>query len=638
MGEERQILECLVSYGRSKKTFWFTSSLTENLWDRLCNEIKQEFDDLLQDVETDSIEITFKSGQRIRRQEEFETFVSSIPEDDNGIKHIEFKRDFSAYRKFSQLEPILGVKACDFTQLPDLRLPLAVNTEPYEGAICHAMKQIQLILNTSGVIDICNEMERSVFVDTILRGIVSTFDKKQKVKLHLEFMVTGPYGKGRTDFTINCECTILCVTESKRFDLEYGFCQNLIQLQSACKENIRKRKRDDQEEDVEYVYGIVSTGDKWYFTMVTSNNEVAARSMQPISLNLSTIEVDETQLKSETQKLFATIRAMLDDKIASISEPSAKKKQRLEKLLNYPYMKDYYYYGSTEYDKLKAMNGGEITASRRLKKTTRIGRTHFENVRNHLATNAVKNFLENYAEIHGLPSPGRNVNRITQSLTLLPAETSYKSVYRDFIAEHLVKAKLERNYYNKNTKLAEQQRNIGKQAVYNKSLRKVHLFGIQDEAVRDEDEIIGKGPNGTLSLIFDGIKRLNKVICGYYESIELNFMVDGSFGLVKKLYRKTMVNCVNDIVEVVKKSSTTGLNKAQRYDSGKGFQYLDFNSVLGIFFKKLSGLQKYQHFVFEAANPEVVKAQMVVNDAFTEFNLLKTRKANVSEITKEIPS
>jgi len=75
-----------------------------------------------------------------------------------------------------------------------------------------------------------------------------------------------------------------------------------------------------------------------------------------------------------------------------------------------------------------------------------IGRTHFENVRNYLATNgiiprihgnikrvprwktkitiditvatAMKNFLENYAEIHGLPSPGINVNRITQSLTL----------------------------------------------------------------------------------------------------------------------------------------------------------------------------------------------------------------------------
>jgi len=44
---------------------------------------------------------------------------------------------------------------------------------------------------------------------------------------------------------------------------------------------------------------------------------------------------------------------------------------------------------------------------------------------------------------------------------------------------------------------------------------------------------------------------------------------------------------VGHIVEIVKKSSTTGLNKAQRYDNGKGFQYLvlDFNSVLGFSLK-----------------------------------------------------
>jgi len=87
----------------------------------------------------------------------------------------------------------------------------------------------------------------------------------------------------------------------------------------------------------------------------------------------------------------------------------------------------------------------------------------------------------------------------------------------------------------------------------------------------------------------------------YYESIELNFMVpghtkfkcDGSFGLIKSsIDRKTTVDCVNHIVEVMKKSSTAELNKAQCYDNGKGFQYLDLNSVLGIFFKKLSGLQK----------------------------------------------
>ena len=116
------------------------------------------------------------------------------------------------------------------------------------------------------------------------------------------------------------------------------------------------------------------------------------------------------------------------------------------------------------------------------------------------------------------------------------------------------------------------------------------------------------------------------------------FKCDGSFGLIKKLYRKTTVDCVDHIVEVVKKSSIAGLNKAQCYDNGNGFQYLDLNSVLGIFFKKLNGLQKYQHFVFEAARPGIVKAQLVANGAFTDFNLLKTRKASIFEITKEIKS
>ena len=116
------------------------------------------------------------------------------------------------------------------------------------------------------------------------------------------------------------------------------------------------------------------------------------------------------------------------------------------------------------------------------------------------------------------------------------------------------------------------------------------------------------------------------------------FKCDGSFGLVKKLYRKTSVDCVDHIVEVVKRSSTAGLNKAQCYDNGRGFQYLDLISVLGIFFKKLSGMQKYQHFLFEADNPGIVKAQLVANGAYAEFNLLKARKASVSEITKEIKS
>ena len=49
------------------------------------------------------------------------------------------------------------------------------------------------------------------------------------------------------------------------------------------------------------------------------------------------------------------------------------------------------------------------------------------------------------------------------------------------------------------------------------------------------------------------------------------FKCDGSFGLIKKLYRKTTVDCVQHIVEVVKKSSTAGLNKARVMKATKVF-------------------------------------------------------------------
>src|SRR5437764_8485389 len=52
----------------------------------------------------------------------------------------------------------------------------------------------------------------------------------------------------------------------------------------------------------------------------------------------------------------------------------------------------------------------------------------------HSVATTVKNFLLNYAEVHGLPSPVRNVNQVTYSIIFLPAEMSYKSVHRDFLA------------------------------------------------------------------------------------------------------------------------------------------------------------------------------------------------------------
>ena len=53
--------------------------------------------------------------------------------------------------------------------------------------------------------------------------------------------------------------------------------------------------------------------------------------------------------------------------------------------------------------------------------------------------------------------------------------------------------------------------------MYFLTARKVHLFGIQNELngeqinyVLDENELLDKGINGTLSLVFNGIKQFNQ--------------------------------------------------------------------------------------------------------------------------------
>jgi len=133
-------------------------------------------------------------------------------------------------------------------------------------------------------------------------------------------------------------------------------------------------------------------------------------------------------------------------------------------------------------------------------------------------------------------------------------------------------------------------------------------------------------------------------MAGYYETIELNFMiaghtkfrVDGNFGMIKKLYRKSTIYNIEQFTEVVRKSSPAGLNKVQCYENGQGFQYLDIKASLGTYFEKLVGIQKYHHFLFSADNPGVVKVQEEANGEFKEFNLLKTNGREIRETIKEI--
>ena len=91
----------------------------------------------------------------------------------------------------------------------------------------------------------------------------------------------------------------------------------------------------------------------------------------------------------------------------------------------------------------------------------RVGHTYLDNVIKHLRENGLEeyiydntgrasknmkqveinydiaceiyNFLKNYADIYGLPSPRQNFNKISMPVVFLPTNCSYASVYCEYI-------------------------------------------------------------------------------------------------------------------------------------------------------------------------------------------------------------
>jgi len=58
------------------------------------------------------------------------------------------------------------------------------------------------------------------------------------------------------------------------------------------------------------------------------------------------------------------------------------------------------------------------------------------------------------------------------------------------------------------------------------------------------------------------------------------FICDASFGSIKKLYKDSYINTVDDVKNVINESS--GNNKSIRYNDGLGWKWYDFSSLLKI--------------------------------------------------------
>ena len=188
--------------------------------------------------------------------------------------------------------------------------------------------------------------------------------------------------------------------------------------------------------------------------------------------------------------------------------------------------------------------------------------------------------------------------------------------------------------------------------IYFKTPRKCQIFGIHAEGVSkqvnyliDESVSCGKGANVVISYLHHFLEnysagerhlQLNadncagqnknnimlwylawRVVTGLNATASIAFLPAGHtkfspdwcFGLIKRLYRKTKVSCMEDIAQVLRKSSDKGVNVPQLVGDHDGniiVKTHDWKSFFTPVYKRVAGLKKNHHFYFSAADTEKI--------------------------------
>jgi hypothetical protein len=78
-------------------------------------------------------------------------------------------------------------------------------------------------------------------------------------------------------------------------------------------------------------------------------------------------------------------------------------------------------------------------------------------------------------------------------------------------------------------------------------------------------------------------------------------LVDAGFGLLKKLYRRTDIDTLHQLRDVVEESATS--NRAVLFQGPDGWDWRDWKSFLSQYYKPIKGIRKYHHFTFDAEKP-----------------------------------
>ena len=155
----------------------------------------------------------------------------------------------------------------------------------------------------------------------------------------------------------------------------------------------------------------------------------------------------------------------------------------------------------------------------------------------------------------------------------------------------------------------------------------VHGLG-ESEVHLHADNCVGQNKNNTMLQYL-----LWRTIVGLHTKITLSFLVvghtkfspDWCFGLLKQRFRRTNVNCLDDIAGVV--DSSASVNIPQLVGSQEGEVVVKCYNWVEIFqphFQKLKHIKSYQHYHFDSSMPGTVSFKVASDSEVETINLLKT--------------
>ncbi|XP_033103474.1 uncharacterized protein LOC117106237 isoform X2 [Anneissia japonica] len=125
-----------------------------------------------------------------------------------------------------------------------------------------------------------------------------------------------------------------------------------------------------------------------------------------------------------------------------------------------------------------------------------------------------------------------------------------------------------------------------------------------------------------------------RTLTGQHKSVQLRFLIAGhtkfspdwGFGLIKQAYRRREVFSVDDMVDVVRDSTKSGVNIPQLVmdkDGNMTVPIYNWQNFFQTTFKKLKGILSYHHFRFDSNSPGSVFVKEYMTSEEKEFNLLR---------------